>query len=90
MRTHELKSWPPLFDDVLAGRKRFEVRKNDRDYEEGDEVLLREWRPDLLPEDANRYTGRSVRLRIRYVFEPHPGRDPFCGLLAGYCVLDLE
>jgi hypothetical protein len=33
----------PFFDEVWEGRKTFEVRKDDRDYQAGDTVVLREW-----------------------------------------------
>lgn len=42
---HELKTVQPFFDDVVKGRKTFEVRRNDRDFRVGDMLLLREWDP---------------------------------------------
>lgn len=66
MKIHELKCWPKFFQDVWDGKKTFDIRKgDDRKYEVGDEVILREFFPaDLL----NRPTfGRSLRLRILYV-----------------------
>ena len=33
---HELKILPENFEDITAGRKDFEIRKNDRDYKQGD------------------------------------------------------
>jgi len=32
---HELKTWPEPFAGILAGRKRYEIRKNDRGYAVG-------------------------------------------------------
>jgi len=43
---HELKTWPIPFDAVKSGRKRFEVRKNDRFFQTGDTVRLRRFNPD--------------------------------------------
>ena len=37
---HELKTCPEYFEQVRNGNKPFEVRKNDRYFSEGDEVLL--------------------------------------------------
>ena len=48
MKIHDLKSAPLPFMHIRNGRKRFEVRKNDRDYQQGDLVVLREY-----VEDAN-------------------------------------
>ena len=46
MTIHELKCWPEYVDLVQAGRKTFEVRDcRDRDYHEGDTVILRAWEP---------------------------------------------
>jgi hypothetical protein len=45
MKFHDLKSWPLPFMRVRDGVKRFEVRKNDRNFKSGDVVLLREFVP---------------------------------------------
>ena len=37
---HELKCVQPFFDDIEAGRKTFEIRRNDRDFQIGDVLLL--------------------------------------------------
>ncbi|EAE2532704.1 TPA_asm: RNA-binding protein [Listeria monocytogenes] len=42
-KTHKLKILPKHFIDIMEGRKTFEIRKNDRDYEVGDMLILREW-----------------------------------------------
>lgn len=41
---HELKSWPEFFYSTLNGRKRFELRRDDRPekLQVGDELLLKE------------------------------------------------
>jgi hypothetical protein len=44
---HTLKTWPEHFDEVIAGRKTFEIRIHDRDYRIGDVLVLREWAPPL-------------------------------------------
>ena len=42
---HELKTWPKSFASILSGFKKHEIRVNDRDFREGDELCLREWNP---------------------------------------------
>lgn len=37
---HKLKIENPYFDDVYYGRKKFEVRKNDRGFKVGDRLQL--------------------------------------------------
>ncbi len=62
MQTHQLKTWPLYFAEVAAGRKSFELRLNDRDFCEGDVVILQEW-------DNNKkaYTGREMKFIIGYM-----------------------
>lgn len=40
MKIHELKLDDFYFDDVKYGTKRFEIRKNDRDFQAGDLLAL--------------------------------------------------
>jgi len=43
MKIHELKTIQPHFDNVWCGLKSFEVRKDDRGYNTGDLLLLKEY-----------------------------------------------
>lgn len=45
VNTHHLKIWPKFFVDVKSGAKQFEVRKNDRNFEVGDTLILEEFDP---------------------------------------------
>jgi uncharacterized protein DUF3850 len=94
MAAHELKTWPPYFEHLLDGRKRFEVRKNDRRFAVGDVIKFREYVPKEQAakhgEAEAYYTGRAYSMRVRYILDPRPDRDPDCGLVAGHVVLDLE
>jgi hypothetical protein len=65
--THELKSWPQYFEATLEGTKTFELRRNDRDYQAGDLVVLREYEPGM-----DRYTGRYQIHEITYVLSSWP------------------
>jgi Domain of unknown function (DUF3850) len=90
---HDLKIWPEYFDDVVDGTKAFEIRKNDRDYKVGDELLLREWVPPKPFETKGaRYTGRQTRKRVTYVLQGIGSVgviEPARGLSVGYVVLGL-
>ncbi len=61
-RAYDLKIWPTHFWDIRSGAKRYEVRKNDRTFLVGDEILLREWDPEPAA-----YTGRVCLVRIIHV-----------------------
>ena len=58
---HVLKTWPELFGAIVDGWKTFEWRKADRNFEEGDHVLLREWDPATEKHQARAW--RRGRLR---------------------------
>jgi hypothetical protein len=42
---HELKCWPEYFHAIRSGRKKFELRKDDRGFAIGDLLVLREFIP---------------------------------------------
>lgn len=44
-RVHELKIWPQFYSRVANGSKTFEIRDNDRDFQSGDKIILKEWDP---------------------------------------------
>lgn len=71
MQHHELKIRREFFNAVLDGAKTFEIRKNDRGFQPGDTVKLRE----IVPDPLEHYTGRACDFRIGYVtdFSQMPG-----------------
>lgn len=77
---HDLKTVQPYFDDAVWGRKRFEVRNNDRQFEVGDLLLLQELAPA-----TDYYTGRMALFQVVYIFEGGQ-----FGLAEDYVVLGIE
>lgn len=75
--THQIKLEAEFFDDALSGRKSFELRKNDRNYKEGDVLEMEEVKD-------GKKTGRKCSKRIVYMMEN------FEGLEDGYCILGCE
>ena len=79
MTIHELKILPEYYDAVRCGDKRFEIRKNDRDYHTGDILRLKEW-------DGKQYTGEELDAVVRYIYH---GIDEY-GLAEGYCIMYID
>jgi hypothetical protein len=83
---HLVKSWPEFFNAVADGAKRFELRKNDRNYQAGDLIVLQEFDPK-----SETHTGREFTMRISYVM--HGAGigciEPLKGLAIGYAILGL-
>ena len=78
MTTHELKLWSVFFEYTY--RKPFELRRNDRGFNLGDRLHLREWDRELRD-----YTGRECMREVVYVLpEGSPGlAEGFVGLGLG-------
>lgn len=62
MQTIEKKVWPEYFQQILDGRKTFEVRLNDFEINEGDTLVLKEWDPSTKD-----YTGRELTRKVGYI-----------------------
>lgn len=88
MTTHALKTWPLAFQAIVDGRKHHEVRRDDCNFQLGDELLLREWedgRQAMNLFAASGYTGRELRVRVSHVT---PGGS--WGLPLDICVMSIE
>lgn len=60
-RNHELKLKAGYFDTAESGKKMFEIRYNDRDFQVGDTLTLRCW--DRCSYDTSR---KPLRRKIVY------------------------
>lgn len=79
MIVHNLKCWPTHFRAIAGGMKRFELRRNDRDFKVDDVLVLQEYEP--YPRD--RATGHSLRCRVSYILAGA------VGLMAGYVIMGI-
>ena len=77
--THVLKILPQHFQDVWDGKKRAELRKDDRDFAVGDLLTLREW-------DGENFTGSGIVVRVTHILR----NCPEYGLMDGYCILSFK
>ena len=80
MKVHELKCWRAPFAAVKAGTKTHEVRKNDRDFVVGDELLLREYDPS-----TGAYSGACQRVIVTYISDAGT-----FGLPPDLCVMSIR
>ncbi|WP_418462073.1 ParB/RepB/Spo0J family partition protein [Frisingicoccus sp.] len=76
-KRHEVKIAASYYDDVASGKKRFELRKNDRGYKEGDSLKMLEFKD-------GKHTGRTIDADIIYMLEE------YTGLQEGYCILGID
>ena len=79
MKKHELKILPQYFQAVWNGTKTFELRKDDRDYQRGDILVLREW-------DGEKYTGSALCVKVTYILQD---ADKY-GLENGYVIMGVR
>lgn len=59
---HEIKCWTPYFGAIQRKEKNFDVRRDDRGYQKGDTVILKEW-------DTKRgvLTGNDEHRKIKFI-----------------------
>lgn len=81
MTIHELKCWPEAFRAVSAGQKSHELRRDDRPYQIGDMLHLREWNRIL-----NEYTGQWCLVQVTYITRD----EPEWGLQTGFCIMSIR
>lgn len=89
MKEHVLKCWPEPFMGIVSGDKVHEFRVDDRGFEVGDVLVLREWTPAWLKDEPDHFyggtfTGHQVRRRVTYL-----SRGPDFGIPKGYVVMSL-
>ncbi|KAE8756740.1 DUF3850 domain-containing protein [Paraburkholderia madseniana] len=84
--THVLKSWPRFFDAIRLGTRTHELRRNDRDFQVGDLLELREYEFSM-----SRYTGRTCIAEITSITstrEPCAVSDE--ALHRDFCILSVR
>ncbi len=52
------------FEEVVSGKKKFELRLGDFDIKEGDTLILEEW-----DKEQQLYTGRTIEKKVTHVFK---------------------
>jgi hypothetical protein len=81
--THALKIWPTYFQEIELGVKTFELRKADRPYKTGDNLILQEY-----DDEQEKYTGKEFHASITYLLEGVEAEK--FGLKKGYIILGIK
>ena len=99
---HELKTIEPFFSDLRAGRKPFEIRRDDRDFKVYDFLCLQKFTPchclephlrsphipcPHCPDPHGRYSGEIILAEIIYIYRP---AELLNLIPAGHCLLSLK
>jgi hypothetical protein len=86
---HELKTDPIPFEQVREGLKTFEIRRDDRNFRGGDQLILRK----------TEYTGAQMAAGAPLVYCGCPAvvvqvlsvmRGPIYGLAEGWCIMSID
>lgn len=77
IKVHTVKIAKMYYEDVKSGKKSFELRKNDREYKQGD--ILR-----MLEYAEGEWTGREMIAEVTYLMKD------YAGLEEGYCIMALK
>lgn len=93
MTLHELKILHEYLVDITIGKKTFELRKNDRDYQVGDLIRFIDVREDDSTTNKNIYKNQiepnideNTLYRITYVLK---GVEQY-GIDTDYCILAIK
>lgn len=80
MTVHYLKIKPQYYKDIERGVKTFELRKNDRDFQVGDILML------IKLDDEGNETDQVMRVKVTYILKDCPQY----GLNEGYAILGID
>lgn len=76
---HTLKCIQPYFNEIWLGKKKAELRKNDRNFKLGDIVYLQEYN-----KETNTFKKYQLKVRITNIVEN------FEGIELGYCMFSFD
>ncbi len=88
MIQHELKTDPEVFQAVKSGKKKFEIRFNDRNFKVLDVLWLRETKfagSEMASGSPLIYTGESIKCFVDYILH-----GPIYGLKDGWVIMSIK
>ena len=97
-KIHLLKTDPNFFDDIKRGKKRFGLRKNDRNFEVGDVLILHKYASGYAEKEGGdnwaaimTFKDGIIIARITYiVFYSALHMKEIGGLEKDYCIMQIE
>jgi len=85
MNKHTLKTWKKPFSDILTGIKTFEIRKDDRDYNVGDILIL-----DEFDNKSSQYTGNTIKCIVTYLIKSKDVHDEYGFKIVNVCIMSIK
>lgn len=82
MRVHELKVVPQFWEGLAGATKTFEIRRNDRHFQVGDTLILREYDHSI-----GFVSEATVTAKVSYILH---AEDFPAGLREGYVILGMQ
>ena len=82
MQIHELKVHKNYVNPLLSGAKTFEVRRNDRDFQVGDILIMRPY-----DEKKQKYVSEESEFYYNVTYVLTGGKY---GIEEGYCILGIQ
>lgn len=90
-KIHELKILPQYFNAVREGKKTFELRKDDRGFQVGDVLMLKEFnlqeKYEIIESAETYFTGRKILRQINYILKDE---SESMGLNKEYVILGIK
>jgi ParB family chromosome partitioning protein len=78
-KVHRIKCAVEFYEDLRLDVKKFELRRNDRDYRKGNILIIEEF--DVA---KGQFTGRSCQREVTFILY-----GPMYGLKEGYCIMSI-
>lgn len=88
MKQHILKTDPDVYDAVATLKKKYEIRFNDRNFNNGDQLILMKtvFSGEEMKNGAELiYTGNAMRVRVTHILY-----GPIYGLKEGWVIMSVD
>jgi len=84
---HELKTLPEFYQPLVERKKNFEIRYDDRNFQVGDYLLLKEYSYEYKDGIKIEYTGRENTVEVTYILR---AEGSFFSFLDDYVIMGIK